>query len=64
MEQHLKALFALIASWLAGVAVWLPTVDIMLRIALSIAGIVGIFYSSRYYKRHTPDQDDGQDSGI
>jgi membrane protein implicated in regulation of membrane protease activity len=68
MEQHIKAFLALNAALLVGLmrwlGPWLPTIDIVLRIALSIAGIVGIYYSSRYYKRHTRARDDGQDSGV
>ena len=53
MHEHARALLALILSWLALAATWLPTVDELARIALSVMGFVAAYYSAQYYRRNS-----------
>ena len=72
MEQHLKALLGVVATGFAWLISWawaaatsiavLSVIDLLLRICLTIAGLVVAYYTARYYKRNT--RDDGQDSGV
>ena len=60
MDHH-KGLAGLVLTWVAWAITWvwatavtlLPTIDLILRICLSAAGIMAAYYSARYYKRNT-----------
>jgi len=74
LEQHFKAILGSIATGIAWTISWawaittslavLSVIDLILRICLTIAGLVVAYYTARYYKRNTRDTDDGRDSGV
>jgi len=51
--RHWLAALGLGFTGLAAVASWLPVVDITLRIALSVAGLIVAKASYNYYKSNT-----------
>lgn len=51
--RHFMAALGLGFTGLAAVTSWLPVVDISLRIALSIAGLIVARQSYKYYKSNT-----------
>lgn len=56
MNEHVHHYLALLGASFTGVAAvvsWLPAVDIVLRIALSVSGLIVARASYRYYKSNT-----------
>ena len=60
MMEHLHHLFAKVGLAITGITViaaWLPVLDMVFRIILSIAGTVAAFYSARWYRKQFEERD-------
>jgi len=51
--DHLKGCIATVTVPVAGVAAWLSVIDVVGRIAVSIAGIAVAYYAARYWRERT-----------
>lgn len=51
MSDHFKGIFATTSTGIAGTIAWLPAIETVARIGVSVAGICAGIYASIYWHR-------------
>lgn len=50
MQNDVKGIFATVTTGLATVMAWLPQIEAVLRVCVSVGGLVAAYYAASYWR--------------